>query len=119
MSAQDPSRSGLSEQERVAALRDIQSSEKPLIVAAAKILSRDSSTKESLLDLLRCELRADNRQGILYALSWHASLDTWDLMVNILGDSREDPKVRGQAAEAISYMFMKQQPESEAFKVAV
>ncbi len=59
------------------------------------------------------------RQGILYALSWHADLGTWDLMVRILADPQETPKVRGQAAEGLSYMFYKVPPGSREFEASV
>ncbi len=118
MSKQEPSAT-LSAEKRAAALRDIQAPEKALIVPAAKLLSGDRSTTQALIQLLQHEKRPENRQGILYALAWHGSLDTWQPALKILADTGEDPVVRGQAAEVIAYLFLEQAPESEAFQAAV
>jgi HEAT repeat protein len=101
------------------ALRHIKSADPALVVEAAKSLSEDKTTTDALVALLSHEERPHNRQAILYALAWHGALRTWDLMVRITGDSAEHPKVRGQAAEAVSYMFIEQQPGSSPFEAAV
>lgn len=99
MSEREP----LTEEQREAALRDIRGPELGVIVKAAKLLSADSSTTTRLLELLASEERVEVRHGILYALSWHGDISLWDLMIRILADQKEHPKVRGQAAECISY----------------
>lgn len=100
------------------ALRDIRSSNGPLIIEAAKTLSKDCSTTQMLVKLLDEEVRPENRQGILYALAWHGDVTIWDRMVRTFSDIREDPRVRGQAMEAIAYMFLEEEPGSQAFEAA-
>ena len=96
----------LSPEERERALRDLGSADLPEIARAAKLLSADPTSLPMLMKLLDQESRPDNRQGILYALSWISTPDILETIVHILKDSKEDPRVRGQAAEAIAYMFM-------------
>src|SRR5690349_22130474 len=115
MSQREP----LTEEQREAALRDIRGPERGVIVEAAKLLSADSSTTARLLELLPSEERDGVRHGILYALSWHGDVSLWDLMLRILADQKEHPKVRGQAAECISYLFDKVETDSKEFKAAV
>ena len=105
--------------ERERALRDIQSDERSLIVAAAKVLADDKASTSLLIEILRSERRPENRQGILYALAWHGESAIWDQMVEIVADTTEHPKVRGQAAEVLSYMFIDQQPGTEPFNAAI
>ncbi|WP_199732705.1 MULTISPECIES: HEAT repeat domain-containing protein [Corallococcus] len=109
----------LSEEQRESALKDIQGPDRSVIVPAAKALSADKSTTSRLLELLDVASHVDARHGILYALSWHADLRTWDLMVRILADPQEAPKVRGQAAEGLSYMFHGVKMDSREAEVAV
>jgi len=109
----------LSEAERESALNDIVGRDEEVIARAANILSADRSTTSRLLALLGGEIRPNNRVAILYALTWHADLATWGLMVRILADPREDPKVRGQAAEGLSYMFAYTRSDSQEFENAV
>lgn len=115
MSQREP----LSREAREAALVDIRGQDLTRIVQAAKLLSSDPSTTSRLVPLLETEQRMEVRQGILYALSWHGDLGTWDLMVRILADTRETPRVRGQAAEGLSYMFHEVTPGSPEFEAAV
>ncbi|WP_157758564.1 hypothetical protein [Cystobacter fuscus] len=103
----------MTEEQREAALRDIRGPDPVAIVEAAKLLSADSSTTARLLELLASEERVEVRQGILYALTWHGDVSLWDLMIRILSDQKEHPKVRGQAAECISYMFDKKEGSSQ------
>lgn len=105
--------------DREAALRDIQSDERSLIVAAGKVLADDKASTSALVELLGKERRPENRQGILYALAWHGDLSIWDQMVEIVADTTEHPKVRGQAAEVLSYMFIDQEPGTRSFNAAV
>lgn len=109
----------LSDEERESALENIVGDNLQSTVEAAKALSSDKTATSRLLALLAKESRVENRHAILYALSWHANLGTWDLMVRIFTDAREDPKVRGQAAEALSYMFAYQRSDSKEFEAAV
>ncbi|WNG31656.1 HEAT repeat domain-containing protein [Cystobacter fuscus] len=95
-------------------MRDIRGLERGVIVEAAKLLSADSSTTARLLELLPGEERVEVRHGILYALSWHGDVSLWDLMIR-----KEHPKVRGQAAECISYLFGKVETDSKEFEAAV
>lgn len=115
MSQREP----LSPEAREAALTDIRGQDPEGIVRAAKLLSTDPSTTSRLVPLLESEHRVEVRQGILYALSWHADLGTWDLMIRVLSDPQETPKVRGQAAEGLSYMFHKVPPGSPEFEAGV
>ncbi|MCY1042378.1 HEAT repeat domain-containing protein [Corallococcus sp. bb12-1] len=112
-------RAPLSQVQREAALKDIVGSDLGAIVEAAKLLSSDRSTTATLLKLLETERRVETRQGLLYALCWHGDLGTWDLMIHILADPQEAPKVRGQAAEGLSYMFMSVRTDSREFEAAV
>ncbi|QRK13515.1 HEAT repeat domain-containing protein [Archangium violaceum] len=100
-------------------MRDIRGSAPIAIVEAAKLLSADSSTTARLLELLPSEERVEVRHCILYALSWHGDVSLLDLMVRILADQREHPKVRGQAAECIAYLFDKVETDSKEFNAAV
>lgn len=100
-------------------MKAIGGSDRVAIVEAAKLLSGDRTTTDRLLALLDGEGRADSRQGILHALSWHGDLRTWGLMVRILADDREAPKVRGQAAEGLAYMFDLVKADSPEFELAV
>ncbi|EPX57645.1 PBS lyase HEAT repeat-like domain protein [Cystobacter fuscus DSM 2262] len=109
----------MTEEQREAALRDIRGSDPEAIIEAAKLLSADSSTTARLLELLASEERVEVRQGILYALTWHGDVSLWDLMIRILSDQKEHPKIRGQAAECISYLFEKIETDSKEFKAAV
>jgi HEAT repeat protein len=109
----------LSQEERESAFKDILGPDLGAIVQAAHLLSADKSTTSRLLQVLETERRLDNRHAILYALTWHADLATWNLMVSIFADSNETPKVRGQAAEALSYMFAYQRSDSKEFEAAV
>ncbi len=115
MSRQPP----LSLEQRRTALTDIRGDDRGRVVEAAKVLSSDPSTTPDLVGLLATETRADVRQGVLYALAWHADLGTWELMIRILSDAAEAPNVRGQAAEGLSYMFHKVTADSEKFEAAV
>ncbi|QRN93602.1 HEAT repeat domain-containing protein [Archangium violaceum] len=115
MSQREP----LPEEQREAALRNIRGPDRGDIVEAAKLLSADSSTTARLLELLASEEHVEVRQGILYALTWHGDVSLWDLMIRILSDQKEHPKVRGQAAECISYLFEKIETDSKEFKAAV
>lgn len=99
-------------------MKDIVGSDPRAIVNAATLLSGDPTTTGELLELLKVEDRAEPRQGLLYALSWHGDLRTWGLMVRILADARETPKVRGQAAEGLAYMFDLVGAESPEFQLA-
>ncbi|ABF86579.1 PBS lyase HEAT repeat-like domain protein [Myxococcus xanthus DK 1622] len=100
-------------------MKDIVGSDRRAIVNAATLLSGDPTTTGELLELLKVENRAEPRQGILHALSWHGDLRTWGLMVRILADDNEDPKVRGQAAEGLAYMFDLVKADSPEFELAV
>ncbi|MDP3505725.1 MAG: HEAT repeat domain-containing protein [Myxococcales bacterium] len=108
---------------RETALRDIQSDERSLIVAAGKVLADDKASTSVLVELLGTERRPENRQAILYALAWHSDVSAvpglWDRMVEIVADTTEHPKVRGQAAEVLAYAFLDQQPGTAAFTAAV
>lgn len=112
-------RAPLSQEQRESALKDILGPDLGAIVQAAHLLSADKSTTSRLLQVLEDERRVDNRHAILYALTWHANLATWGLMVSIFADSNETPKVRGQAAEALSYMFGYVGRDSKEFEAAV
>ncbi|WP_143177605.1 HEAT repeat domain-containing protein [Cystobacter ferrugineus] len=101
MSEREP----LTEEQRAAALRNIRGPDRGAIVEAAKLLSADSSTTARLLELLASAARVEVRHGILYALTWHGDASLWNFMIRILSDQKEHPKVRGQAAECISYLF--------------
>jgi HEAT repeat protein len=107
------------EEERESALKKIVGSDREDIVRAAKVLESDKSTTSRLVQLLESEARPENRQGILYALSWHADLRTWDLMVRVFSDALENPKVRGQAAEGLAYMFSDIGLDSKEFEAGV
>lgn len=109
----------LSQEQRQSALAEILGPDRGLMVEAAKRLSSDPSTTSRLLELLATESRLENRHAILYALTWHANLGTWALMVRIFADRGEDPKVRGQAAEALSYMFARWRTDSGEFESGV
>ncbi|QRK13884.1 HEAT repeat domain-containing protein [Archangium violaceum] len=100
-------------------MRNIRGPELEAIVLAAKLLSADSSTTARLLELLTSEERVEVRHGILYALSWHEDVCLWDLVIQILSDQKEHPKVRGQAAECLSCLFDKVETDSKEFKAAV
>jgi HEAT repeat protein len=115
MSQREP----LTEEQRDAALRDIRGSDPAAILEAAELLSTDSSTTASLLELLASETRVEVRHGILYALAWHGDVSLWSFMLRILADQKEHPKVRGQAAECISYLFEMIGTDSKEFKAAV
>ena len=119
MDKNDTSRPRLSDEQRTAALEGIRLSDRLVVVDSAKALSSDPASGGALMALLERETREENRKGILYALSWHSSLNTWDLMLQILSDEREAPAVRGQAAEGITYLFRSQDPKSLAFKEAI
>jgi HEAT repeat protein len=112
-------RTQLSPEQREAALRDIMGADRSAMVEAARLLESDKSTTSRLIELLETERRVDTRHAILYTLSWHADLRTWDLMVRILSDPREAPLVRGQAAEGLAYSFSQVSPGSREFEVGV
>lgn len=112
-------REPLSPEQREAALRDIMGADRSAMVEAARLLESDKSTTPRLLELLETERRVDTRQAILYTLSWHADLGTWDLMVRILSDPGEAPRVRGQAAEGLAYSFSQVSPGSREFESGV
>lgn len=97
----------------------IQSDERSLIVTAAKVLADDKASTSLLVELLKTERRPENRQGILYALAWHGESAIWDQVVEIVADTTEHRKVRGQAAEVLAYMFIDQDPGTESFNAAV
>lgn len=111
----------LSAEEREAAFQDVRAEDLGRVVRAAKLLSDDRvpSTTTRLVALLETETRVDVRQGVLYALAWHANLETWDLMVRVLSDAKEHPHVRGQAAEGLAYSFYKLVPGSVKFEAGV
>ncbi|WP_223748018.1 HEAT repeat domain-containing protein [Myxococcus faecalis] len=110
----------LSPEQRDAALADLLASERARIIPAANLLSSDPSTMPRLLELLALERRADNRQGILFALTWHAEPDAlWDLMIRVLSDPTEGEKVRGQASEGLAYMFPQVEVGSSRFEAGV
>ncbi len=109
----------LSVEQCEAALRDIVGSERAAIICAAKLLSSDSATTPLLLALLDTERRVDNRHGILYALSWHADMSAFDVMVRIVSDRNEVPVIRGQAAEGLSYAFSRLATNSARFEAGV
>ncbi|MFY1830949.1 HEAT repeat domain-containing protein [Myxococcus fulvus] len=107
-------------EQRDAALADILASERERIIPAANLLSSDPSTLPRLLELLALERRADNRQGMLFALSWHGDPDAlWDLMIRVLSDPTEGEKVRGQASEGLAYMFSEVEVGSSRFEAGV
>ncbi|MCP3065054.1 HEAT repeat domain-containing protein [Myxococcus sp. K38C18041901] len=107
-------------EQRDAALEDILSSERERIIPAANLLSSDPSTLPRLLELLALERRADNRQAILHALSWHGEPDAlWELMIRVLSDPTEGEKVRGQASEGLAYMFAEVEVGSTRFEAGV
>ena len=101
------------------ALLDVVSDDAARVVAAAKRLSELPDTNASLRRLLENERRLVNRHGILYALTWHALPSDWELMIHLVADESEHPKVRGQAAEALSYAFYQHEPDSAPFEAAV
>lgn len=109
----------LSEDQRTQALAEIVCSDRERFVAAAHVLSEDPSTRPALLELLENERRIDQRHAILYALTWHADLRDWYMMILIFADANEAPLVRGQAAEALSYAFYMVSRDSEAYRAAV
>jgi HEAT repeat protein len=109
----------LTEAQRESALRNIRGPDLEAIVQAAKLLSADHSTTARLLELLASEGRVEVRHALLYALSWHADVSLRGLMIQILADQREHPKVRGQAAEGISYLFYKVRTDSKEFEAVV
>ncbi|WP_205525464.1 HEAT repeat domain-containing protein [Pyxidicoccus trucidator] len=115
MSKREP----LSQEQRETALKDILGPDREAMVGAAKLLSADASTTSRLLELLEPERRIETRHAILYALSWHDDLALWGLMVRILEDRSEAPKVRGQASEGLAYLFNKVSADSREFEIAV
>lgn len=104
---------------RADALRDIQCSEQLRIARAAKALAGDYESSAELMILLKSEHRAENRHGILYALSWHQLKELWPIAVQIVSNTDEPAIVRGQAAEAISYLFLEFEVGSRDFTDAV
>ncbi|MBJ6760207.1 HEAT repeat domain-containing protein [Myxococcaceae bacterium JPH2] len=100
-------------------MRDLAQGEGVARVQASRLLSTDPATSPELLGLLDGESRADVRHAILYALSWHDNLGIWKRMVGILSDRSEASKVRGQAAEYLSYLFHRVSFASDDFKSAV
>lgn len=109
----------LSHEQRESALKDLVGSDRVAMVEAAKLLSSDTSTTARLLELLATEARVETRHAILHALTWHRAPETWGLMVRILEDRGEDPKVRGQAAEGLAYMFPERATGTDAFEAGV
>ncbi|MFP2905711.1 HEAT repeat domain-containing protein [Pyxidicoccus sp. 3LFB2] len=109
----------LSQEQREAALKDLLGPDSGKRVEAAKLLSSDASTTSMLVPLLESERRAETRHAVLYALSWHADLGLRELMVRILTDRQETPRVRGQAAEGLAYMFGYMDKRSPEFEGAV
>lgn len=109
----------ISAEERERALLDVMSEDRAKVVPAAKLLSEDASTTDEALRLLTVARHPDNRQGLLYALAWHGDLKAWNVAVEILGDDREHPTVRGQAAEVLAYAFMSVVPGGPDFTLAV
>jgi HEAT repeat protein len=111
----------LSAADREEAFRDIRDRDLSRVVRAAKLLADDraSTTTSRLVLLLETETRMEVRQGVLYALAWHANLETWDMMIRVLSDAREHPHVRGQAAEGLAYSFHQLAPGSVKFEVGV
>lgn len=112
-------RTPLTPEQREAALRDLMGADRSAMIKAAKLLESEVSTTPTLLALLETERRVDTRHAILYTLSWHGDLKTWDLMVRIFLDPKEAPLVRGQAAEGLAYMFSSVSPGSREFEVGV
>ena len=109
----------LSPEQREAALKDIVGPDLGAMVEAARLLSSDTSTTSRLLELLATETRVEARHAILHALTWHGAPGTWGLMVRILEDRGEDPKVRGQAAESLAYMFSERRTGTGDFEMGV
>ncbi|MCU0697653.1 MAG: HEAT repeat domain-containing protein [Myxococcaceae bacterium] len=104
---------------RRAALEAVVGEDKAEIIRAARLLSGDSSTTESLLEVLPNEQRPPNRQAVLYALAWHGDTRTWPVAMTILDDATEHPSVRGQAAEVLSYLFLRFEPGEAHFEDAI
>ncbi|RYZ40845.1 MAG: HEAT repeat domain-containing protein [Myxococcaceae bacterium] len=100
-------------------MKDVLGADSDAMIEASKRLSSDRSTTSTLLAMLETERRVETRHALLYALSWHGDLGIWDLLVSILADLREAPRVRGQAAEGLSYLFMSVRTDSRDFEVAV
>lgn len=109
----------LSPEQRDAALHALVGADPGAVVEAALLLSEDASTTSQLVQLLETQSRPEVRQGILYALCWHGQPGLWDLMVEVLSNPREDPKVRGQAAEGLSYLFSYLTTDSREFTSGV
>jgi HEAT repeat protein len=107
----------LSSDEREAVFAALCSEDAVAVSEASRLLSEDRAptTSARLLSLLDTQSRAEVRRGILYALAWHGGLIAWDVAVRILSDSREDPDVRGQAAEILEYNFSELSPGEVRF----
>jgi len=106
--------------EREAVFAALCSEDALAVSEASRLLSEDRAptTSARLLSLLDTQSRAEVRQGILYALAWRGGLIAWDVAVRILSDSREDPEVRGQAAEILEYNFSELSPGEVRFAAA-
>ena len=102
-------------EERSDAWARLQSSDKSVIVKAAHDFSGDYETTTLLRELLRTELRPDNRQGILYALAWHGDISLWSVFLEVVSNKAEAPQVRGQAAEGVAYLFLDIDPSLPDF----
>lgn len=91
--------------ERIRALRDIRTFDPALRVEAAQKLATDPFAFDDLRELLRNESNENTRHAITFALSWHKDLRSWPILLDLLSDEKESPKVRGQAAEGLAYKF--------------
>ncbi len=111
----------LSEEMREAAFADLREGDLGRVVRAAKLLAddREPGTTIRLVDLLDGEARMEVRHAVLYALAWHGDLETWELMVRVVSDPNEHPRVRGQAAEGLAYGFHLLSPGSQRFEAGV
>jgi HEAT repeat protein len=89
------------------------------MVEASRRLATDPSLVSVLLKLLGVEKRVEQRQAILYALSWQNDLRTWRPLLRVLANRDESPKVRGQAAEGLAYGFFRKRKGSKGFKAAL
>ena len=101
------------------ALESLRSEDRNTVVNAALYLSSCKNLTRTLLKMLPTERRAENRQGILYALAWQGDRRAWWPFLKIVADVSDDPVVRGQAAEGIEYLWSEKRPESLGFRAAL
>lgn len=109
----------VSNRARSRALTEIEQAGDLVRVEAAKVLASDPAAFIPLRDLLRTETRPEVRLAIVFALTWQSDMRSWAIFVKLLGNSKDSPAVRAQAAEGLAYKFHRKRRGTSGFQSAI